>query len=34
VKPDELELLLPDLETELSLRLLEPDEYLFPELPL
>jgi hypothetical protein len=32
VKPEELEPLLLDLDTVVSFRLLEPDEYLLPEL--
>jgi hypothetical protein len=34
VKPEEPEPLLLGLDTDVSLRLLEPDEYLLPELPL
>jgi hypothetical protein len=34
VKLEELPELLLDLDTDVSLRLLEPDEYLLPELPL
>jgi hypothetical protein len=34
VKLEELPELLLDFETEVSFRLFEPDEYLFPELPL
>jgi hypothetical protein len=34
VNPEELEPLLLDFDTDVSLRLLEPEEYLLPELPL
>jgi hypothetical protein len=34
LKLEELPELLLDLDTDVSLRLPEPDEYLFPELPL